>query len=122
MTHSTYTLALNERWDLYLSGGGRLALNRGPRSTAQAVAGEVRRFLNDSYFDYDQGIPHFQVELGQRLSESALRSFIRRAALKVHDVAEILDIQLDDFDRESRTLSGSLSFKTVSGQDIHIAL
>ena len=103
MAHQTRTLLLDVNWDVTLNNTGGIAVSTGPYATAQAVANEIRRFLNDSYFDYDLGIPHFEAELGRTLPESALRSFVRRAALRVGDVAEILNIELDDFDRESRS-------------------
>lgn len=116
MTHSTRTLALNEDWDIHLGRTGKLALAEGPLATAQAVANEIRRFTQDSYFDYDLGIPHYQTELGHRLPEAALRAYIRKAALRVADVAEVTAIELDDYDRETRKLTGRISFRTVSGQ------
>lgn len=122
MSHSTRTLSLNENWDLSLTGTGRIALSEGTSATSQAVANEVRRFVRDTYFDYQAGVPHFETELGQSLPESALRSFIRRAALRVPDVAEISDIDLSDFDRETRTLTGNISFRTTSGQDFTVSL
>ncbi len=122
MTHSTRTFSLTDDWDLSLTSTGLIAVHDGPPATAQAVANEVRRFVNDSYFDYDQGIPHFEVELGHPLPESALRAYVRRAALRVDDVDEILEVRLDGFDRETRSLSGWITFRTRSGQTFTIAI
>lgn len=116
MSHTTRTLALTESWDLKLTATGRLALAEGAKATAQAVANEIRRFMFDSYFDYDLGIPHFATELGHTLPEAALRAYIRKAALRVDDVAEVTAIELDGYDRETRTLTGRVTFKTAAGQ------
>jgi hypothetical protein len=122
MTHATRTLLLDQTWDITLTSTGKIAVSDGAYATAQAVANEIRRFLADSYFDYHLGIPHFNVELGQILPDSALRAHIRKAALRVPDVAEIIDISLDNFNRQTRTLTGTVSFKTGSGQAFTIAV
>lgn len=122
MTHTTRTLALTNKWDIYLTESGRIALREGPISTAQSVANEIRRFMNDSYFDYDVGIPHYLIELGHNLPASILRGAVRNAALRVEDVSEILTVNVTDFDPETRILTGDISFRTVSGEEISMIL
>jgi len=114
--HTRRTLTLNSAWDLTLDGTGRIALTGDDMATAQNVANEARLFTNDAYFIQDQGIPHFIVELGQQVSKSVLRSYLREAALRVSDVQEVLSVDITDLDPETRNLSGDIQFTTVEGQ------
>ncbi|MDR1920734.1 MAG: hypothetical protein LBS31_03205, partial [Candidatus Adiutrix sp.] len=85
--HATRTLQLDDHWDIQLNEAGKIKTTAKATAlaTAQAAANECRRFLADSYFDHDVGLPHFQVELGQTFGAGApaqkLRSHLRRAAL-----------------------------------------
>lgn len=116
--HSRRTLLLEkDTWDITLDGLGHIALTRDEYATAQNVANEIRLFRNDAYFQQNQGIPHFAVELGSRVREAtAVRAFIRNASLRVSDVAEIQSIRVDDFDSATRRLCGEITFKTVGGE------
>ena len=94
---------------------GRIALTDADYATAQNVANEARLFTDDAYFIQDQGIPHFVVDLGRRVNTSVLRSYLRRAALRSPDVAEVLSINITGVDPKTRTLTGDIQFKTVEG-------
>lgn len=140
MSHTTYTLRLDPDWDIILDGTGGIAVSGGKRAadsaadlstansansgaalaTAQNVANECRLFTEDAYLARDKGIPHFLVELGQRQPESVLRSSLRRAALRVPDVAEVTGIALKN--AETRTLTGTIQFTTVAGEHVAIDL
>lgn len=122
MAHTTRTLELTPAWDIILTGTGKIAVRLDDIATAQDVANEVRRFVEDSYFDYDIGVPHFTIELGHALPEVILRSAVRSAARRVQDVAEIIDINVADFNRETRILTGDIRFKTQSGAVITLTL
>lgn len=115
MAHTTRTLALSKKWDLELTDTGKIALKSNAKAAAQNVANECRRFKNDSYFDYDVGIPYFSITLGKPRDNAVLLSYVRKAVLRVKDVAAIEDIELDDFDSEARKLSGTIRFRTTSG-------
>lgn len=129
MAHTRRTLLLDrKKWDLTLNGSGRIAVTRDDYATAQSVANEARLFTADAYFIQDQGIPHFTVELGRRVNNAVLRSYLRRAALRVPDVKEVLSVRLNplgDVDAQgdgrpdilkARTLSGDILFRTVEGE------
>lgn len=118
MPHSRYTLTLGSNWDLTLTGTGKIATTQGPLATAQNVANEVRMFLRDAYFQQDRGIPHFNLELGHPLPDSAFRSYVRIATLYVDDVETIVELKIDDFDRDTRLLSGDIRFITVEGENV----
>lgn len=122
MAHTTRTLELSADWDLTLSDAGKIEVREGAIATAQNVANEARRFRNDTYFDFDLGIPHFEIELGHALPEVIFISALRRAALRVEDVAEILDIVVYDVDTNTRLLSGEIAFRTISGQEKRLVI
>jgi hypothetical protein len=115
MAHTRRTLLLTKDRDLTLDGAGRIALTDGDRAAAQNVANEARLFTQDAYFIQDKGIPHFLVSLGRRAHTSALRACLRRAALQVSDVKEVLSVEVTDFDPKTRTLTGDIHFTTVGG-------
>jgi hypothetical protein len=118
MTHTRRTLLLDGNWDVTLNGAGGLALAEGAYATAQNVANECRRFTRDSYFDFDAGVPHFMLELGGRTPpRPLLRTYLRRAAMRVADVREVTGIETEGLDRESRTLGGAVWFVTEEGED-----
>ena len=116
MAHTRRSLHLvRDTWDITLDGVGRIALTAGDPATAQNVANEARLFTEDAYFQQDKGVPHFAVELGRRVNNAVLRSYLRRAALSVPDVREVLSVQIISFDPKTRILTGDIQFTTVEG-------
>lgn len=114
--HSTRTLLLDKKtWDLTLDGVGRIALTSDEHATAQNVANEARLFTEDAYFIQDRGIPHFVIDLGRRVNNAVTRSYLRRAALSVADVKEVLSVEITGFDPKTRTLTGDIQFSSVEG-------
>ena len=126
MAHEKRTLLLNDKWDAHITESGKIAVSEAPAySTAQDVANECRRFFEDSYFDYNIGIPHFGIELGKTgnaMSTAMLRAALRKAALRVADVLKVLSVEIDVINRETRTLTGSIKFSTVSGQILTVKI
>ena len=117
MTHTRRTLRLTKRWDLTLDGAGRIALLEGAAATAQNVANEARLFTDDAYFNQDKGTPYFIMGLGTRLNEAAIRVYLRRAALSVPDVKEVLSVEITSFNPETRALSGDIQFTTTGDNE-----
>lgn len=115
MAHTRRTLLLTKKWDVTLDGVGRIALTGEDFATAQNVANEARLFTNDAYFIQDKGTPYFITSLGLRANASVVRSHLRRAALRVHDVKEVLSVRIDSVKQETRTLTGDIQFTTVEG-------
>jgi hypothetical protein len=113
--HTRRTLLLTKDWDVTLDGAGRIALTGDDYATAQNVANEARLFTEDAYFIQDKGIPHFVIELGKRVNNAVLRSYLRRAALRVSDVREVLAVHIISYDPKTRTLTGDIQFTTVEG-------
>lgn len=111
---------LNDKWDIALTSGGRIAVAEGAYGTAQTVANAVRLFTQDAYLKYDEGVPHFSLDLGIIPSGAAVRSRYRNAALAVDNVDDAA-VHLNDigFDRE---LTGTVNIRTEDGEDAQIEI
>ena len=121
--HTRLTLDLNADWDIHLNEAGNIATLIGPGSTAQNVANECRLFTRDAYFNFYNGLPHKLLELGQRNPPTPLlRTLMRRGALRVPDVAEVLGVTIDDFDKEKRLLTGRIEVRTREGGNVAVDL
>jgi hypothetical protein len=117
MAHTRRTLKLSAQWDIELDAIGRIRVAEKADATAQNVANEVRLFKNDAYFAWDRGIPYFTQPLGHTLSETVLTAHVQKAALRVEDVGEIMKIEINNFDLETRILHGEIRFKTRVNED-----
>lgn len=116
------SLALNNKWDIYVNEDGNIATVTDVYAIAQNVANAVRLFTNDAYFDKNKGIPHFEIELGQKaiISRSTLTNRIRKAALAVEGVSDV-EISLE-FDNRTRTYSGDIYITTENSTRARIEL
>lgn len=116
MAHTTRTLSLDpKKWDLTLNSAGRINTTVNAAATAQNVANEARLFTEDAYFNQDRGIPYFVAALGQRVNLAVLRSYLRRAALSVPDVEEVLAVQIISVDQATRAVKGDIQFTIQEG-------
>jgi hypothetical protein len=114
---STRTLTLNPKtWDLTLDSSGRIALTQGALAISQNVANQARLFTEDAYFIQDQGIPHFLIDLGRAANLTLTRSYLRRAALKVPEIKEVLAVSI--INSETRRMRGEIQFTLKEG-DTH---
>jgi hypothetical protein len=121
--HTRRTLLLDDGWDLVLNDAGDIAALEGPEATAQNAANECRLFTRDAYFRQAEGVPHYLVDLGQRVpAKPLLKSYIRQAVRRVADVREITGIELEDFDRESGALAGNVYFVTREGENVLVGI
>lgn len=109
--HTLYLNPLN--WDIVLDSSGRLEHSAGAYAVAQNVANAVRLFTNDAFFAQDEGIAHFDTELGKKPAPALLRARIRDAALRVEGVKSAAVI-LDDI-RPNRALSGIIELTVLDG-------
>ena len=110
-----YTLYLTpDNWDITLDSSGRLQTSAAAYSVAQNVANAVRLFTGEAFFAMDEGIPHFEIELGfTRPALSVLRARIREAALNVEGVLDAA-VNLDGV--RDRKLTGEILL-TVADED-----
>ena len=110
-----HTLYLTpDNWDITLDSSGRLQTSASAYAIAQNVANAVRLFTNEAFFAMDEGIPHFEIELGYtRPALSVLRARIREAALNVEGVLDAA-VNLDGV--QGRKLTGEILL-TVADED-----
>ena len=110
-----HTLYLTpDNWDITLDSSGRLQTSASAYAIAQNVANAVRLFTNEAFFAMDEGIPHFEIELGYtRPALSVLRARIREAALNVEGVLDAT-VNLDGV--RDRKLTGEILL-TVADED-----
>ena len=110
-----HTLYLTpDNWDITLDSSGRLQTSAAAYAIAQNVANAVRLFTNEAFFAMDEGIPHFEIELGYtRPALSVLRARIREAALNVEGVLDAA-VSLDGV--RDRKLTGEILL-TVADED-----
>lgn len=117
-----YTLLLNNQWDIQLDANGNIATTNGAYAIAQNCANAVRLYTNDAYFDRQRGIPHKQVELGNKatVSRSVLTNRIKKACLAVTGVisAEVIL----EYDEQTRTYGGEVVITTDTDTKVRIEL
>lgn len=110
-----HTLYLTpDNWDITLDSSGRLQTSANAYAIAQNVANAVRLFTGEAFFAQDEGIPHFEIELGfTRPALSVLRARMREAALNVDGVLDAV-VNLDGV--QNRRLTGEILL-TVADED-----
>ena len=111
---TAHTLYLQpDSWDITLDSSGRIARSTQAYAIAQNVANAVRLFTGEAFFAQDEGIPHFDIELGKtRPALSVLRARMREAALNVEGV---LDAQITLDDVQERKLRGEILLTVADG-------
>ena len=111
---TAHTLYLRpDSWDITLDSSGRIARSTQAYAIAQNVANAVRLFTGEAFFAMDEGIPHFDIELGKtRPALSVLRARMREAALNVEGV---LDAQITLDDVQERKLTGEILLTVANG-------
>ena len=111
---TAHTLYLRpDTWDITLDSSGRIARSTQAYAIAQNVANAVRLFTGEAFFAMNEGIPHFDIELGKtRPALSVLRARMREAALNVEGV---LDAQITLDDVQDRKLTGEILLTVADG-------
>ena len=117
---SRRTLFLNvDKWDLTLTSSGDIAVATEDYATAQDVSNAVRLFRNDAYLAWDEGIPHFAIDLGIVPSAAAVRSRYRSASLAVENVREAA-VEIDGI--ADRLMTGTIRITTENGIQANIGI
>lgn len=113
---TAHTLYLQpDSWDITLDSSGRIARSTQAYAIAQNVANAVRLFTGEAFFAQDEGIPHFEIELGKtRPALSVLRARMREAALHVEGVLDAV-VNLDAALADRRTLTGEILLTVADG-------
>lgn len=117
-----YTLALNNNWDIFVNQNGDIATVDDTYAIAQNAANAVRLFTNDTYFDTQRGIPHYDIELGNKdiPNRSTLTNRIRNAVLDIDGVDDA-EVKLE-FNSSTRTYGGIIYITTTNSTTIQIEL
>lgn len=115
---SAYTLMLDKTWDITLTGDGKIMTTTEAYAVAQNASNAVRLFTKDAYYNQQKGIPHFDVELGKKMSAiPLLETKIRKAVLEVDGVADaiaVLEVEKD------RILGGNVYITLTGGENAKI--
>lgn len=102
-----YTFFLDANWDITLDSSGHLRMSDRAYAIAQNVANAVRLFTQDAFFAQDEGIPHYDIELGRKPLYSVLRGRVKKAALEVEGVLDAV-VNLDTPVGADRKLTGEI--------------
>lgn len=112
---AAHTFFLDGNWDITLDSLGHLRMTTKAYAIAQNVANAVRLFTNEAFFAMDEGIPHFDIDLGRKPLYSVLRGRIKRAALAVDGVLDAV-VNLDTPVGSDRKLTGEILL-TIADED-----
>lgn len=117
-----FTLTLNDNWDIFVDASGNIATSDDTYAIAQNAANAVRLFTGDAYFNITRGIPHFDIELGQKdaPARSTLVNRIRKSVLAGEGVSDA-EVSLE-YDERTRVYGGNIIITTVTGNTIRIEL
>ena len=113
------SLALSEMWDLTLDGFGNMAAVEGTPRIVQDVASYERTFQGEPYYAQQAGIPYLLDELASLPPAELVRERANRRALEVPGVAAV-STSLDKLER--RTLHGTLSITTETGESANVSI
>lgn len=103
-----------EDWDITLDQGGNISQASGDYALAQDVSNRIRLFTNDAYYNPEQGIPHFVLDLGVKPSEALVRSRYTEQALAVNGVSDA-KVENIEVNFQQRELHGSINISTLNG-------
>lgn len=94
-------------WDLTLDTGGGIRVATGAYAVAQNVANRIRLFTKDAWYDSKRGIPHFELDLGQKPSPAAVRASYAKAALDTDGVAAAaVEVLYNETDKKGERVQG----------------
>ena len=105
-----------------LDKNGQFAISKGTHAVAQTIANRCRLFVRDAAFNYDEGIPYFDIALGHTMKTTLLANELRRMTLEVDGVVRVVSITIDDFDFETRTMKARIEVITEDSQNVVIDL
>jgi len=109
--HTLRTAMLSDNWDLMLETDGTLKMcSTDIESLLQNCCNEIRLWLHDAYFRYEDGIDYNQI-LAHKYNETRLISVIRQAIMNVDSDITIKDIEIYDIDTQVRKVTGLISIE-----------
>ena len=108
MAHSNKTAYLNDEWDIELEKDGSIKMCSDEiYAVMQNCCNEIRLWLRDAYFRYDQGTDYQHI-LASKYNKIRLVTAFKQAIHRVSTEIEIKDIIIDDIDTESRKVTGTI--------------
>jgi hypothetical protein len=111
------TLKLSSNWDLMADANGNIAVATGSEAIIQDVSSAIRLFIGELWYDTTQGIPYFSGILGQGVNRALIQSAMEEAALAVPGVVKV-QVTLNELDRKTRLLTGSVKVIDTNGQEL----
>lgn len=108
-------LLLSDSWDIFLNSNGNIALTAGIYCDCQNVASAIRMFTKDAYLAQNQGIPHFNLDLGKNTPLSLIRSTYRKRAKQMENISNAV-VDYLRIDTDTRTLTGRVVITNENGQ------
>lgn len=115
------SLLLNGAWDITLDKNGNLATTEGTYCDAQNVANAIRLFTNDAILAQNDGVPHFQIDLGHTPAMSEVRSWYRKKAMGVENIKSA-SVDIDGIDKATRALTGKVTCINESNEQITVEI
>lgn len=115
------SLFLNDNWDITLDSAGNPATTGGLYCDAQNVANAIRLFTRDAFIAQNQGVPHFELDLGRMPALSEVRSWYRKTAMNVENIRSAV-VDITGIDAETRTMKGIITATSLNGQTFTIEI
>ena len=117
---SAHTLMLDDSWDITLTGDGKIKTATDAYAVAQNASNAVRLFTNDAYFDKRKGVPHFDIELGNKFASiPMLETKIRNVTIAVEGVSDamaVLEV------KNNRVIGGNVYITLTSGENANLTI
>ena len=109
--HTTRTAFLTDDWDLMLETDGTLKMCAGEiESVLQNCCNEIRLWLHDAYFRYEDGTD-YKLILANKYHSTRLLTVIRQAILRVDSTIKIKEITVNSLDVEDRIITGKIAIE-----------
>lgn len=119
MTYSTMKLS-TDAWDLTLDGAGNIAIADTSYSVAQDAASACLVFYGECYYNNTLGIPWGTQVLGKPPSTVYIAQKMQAEAKKLAIVDQALCTVY--FDREARSVRGTLRLTDTDGNDTQVTI
>ena len=117
MAVNSYTAELSADWDIQIDASGGIKMTKGTPGICQNVACEGKNFKGGQYYFADSGIAWLADVHGQKFQRPIVASRLREAAEKVQGVRAVEQVQIDDFDPATRTVTGEVLIETTEGEN-----
>ena len=115
------SLLLNQNWDICLNSNGDFSFTDDNYAIAQNVACACRAFTKDMYFNQEDGIPHFFIDISnpQTINTTLLAHYFEKEALKFPQITSAV---LDDIHIENRVIHGQLVLTLKNGETLYVTI